>query len=276
MFQRVIAGYDSRPGADDAVALARTLADAAGASLAVARVFPEVPWLLGERIADLVDRRRRATELGLLDDLAVVADAAGAEGEPVPSGSPARGLTELAEELDADLIVVGSSHRGSVGRVVPGSTAVRLLHGGPCAIAVAPRGFAEGDRRIAVLGVAFDGSPEAGAALDHATWLGERLEGTLRVITVTPPGVEGQHADWYEARLADAVAAIPPSLRPEARAQRGDPGAVILEEADRGIDLLLLGSRGYGPLRRVLLGDVAAGVIDGAPCPVLVLPRGVA
>ena len=184
----------------------------------------------------------------------------------------------LENHQPAGLIVVGSSHRGDIGRVLPGSTAVRLLQGGPSAVAVAPRGYAEGDGRFLVLGLAYDGSPEARAALGCAIELGERLEATMRVVTVDPPapltaGTPDERRDFYERQLAEAMEAIPKSIRPAGKLEHGDPIAVIVKEAERGIDLLLLGSRGYGPVRRVFAGAVSAGVLERAPCPVLVLPR---
>ena len=58
--------------------------------------------------------------------------------------SPARVLHDAAVDLDACLVVVGSTRRGSVGRVMPGSTAERLLHGAPCPVAVTPAELAAG------------------------------------------------------------------------------------------------------------------------------------
>ena len=47
-----------------------------------------------------------------------------------------------------------------------------------------------------------------------------------------------------------------------------------LARLSEGVDLLVCGSRGRGPLGRVMLGSVAAGVLRKARCPVLVVPRG--
>ena len=105
------------------------------------------------------------------------------------SGKPvAEALRELVEEEGADAIVLGSTHRGPVGRIYPGSVAERLLHGAPCAVAVAPRGFAAragGEPRV--LAVGFDGSPESQAALELAGELAEAAEATLRVVAVHEP-----------------------------------------------------------------------------------------
>ena len=97
----------------------------------------------------------------------------------VPSDSPARALSEVAEEEHADLIVVGSSRRSALGRQLPGTTAERLLRHAPCTVAVAPRGYSGGDiRRI---GVAYDGSREADAALRAAESLALELSARMTI-----------------------------------------------------------------------------------------------
>ena len=56
----------------------------------------------------------------------------------LPTTSAARALHELSETKGAGLLVVGSTKRGAAGRVLPGSTAERLMHGAPCPIAIVP------------------------------------------------------------------------------------------------------------------------------------------
>lgn len=102
--------------------------------------------------------------------------------------SPARALHDTATSARADLIVVGSSHRGPVGRVLLGSVAERLLSGAPCAVAIAPRGYAGREsRRLQRIVVAFDGSPEAHPALGTACALAGRTRGSVRALTVIEP-----------------------------------------------------------------------------------------
>ena len=106
--------------------------------------------------------------------------------------SPARALHDTATSARADLIVVGSSHRGPVGRVLLGSVAERLLSGAPCAVAIAPRGYAgRQSRRLQRIVVAFDGSPEAHLALSTACALAGRTRGSVRALTVIEPPPAG-------------------------------------------------------------------------------------
>src|SRR3954451_10578862 len=78
----------------------------------------------------------------------------------VEKGSPADALQALAERGEADLIVLGSTHRAAFGSVAPGSIAEHLLHGAKCRLVIAPKGYAEQDHsqdRLRVVAVGYDG-----------------------------------------------------------------------------------------------------------------------
>jgi Universal stress protein family len=79
-----------------------------------------------------------------------------------PCTPPGRGLHELAEMLGSDLLVVGSCERGLFGRVMVGNDTRAALDGAPCAVAIAPAGYAEHPAPIGKIGVAYDGSPDSG------------------------------------------------------------------------------------------------------------------
>jgi nucleotide-binding universal stress UspA family protein len=188
------------------------------------------------------------------------------------ASSPARALHDIATDEGADLIVVGSTHRGSLGRVLPGSVGERLLNGAPCAVAVAPRGFARGEHfGLGIVGVGYDGSEESRLALHQATRLAARLDATLRLIAVVPPKPRERAAGHAPPSREDLDRRLQEGV--ETVLLDGDPAATL---ADQGVelDLLVVGSRDYGPLLRTMLGGVAAKVIRTAPCPVLVVPRG--
>ena len=150
----ILVGIDDSAGAEDALAFARRLADATGARLQLASAYPYEEW--PSRVA--------SHELGafLRDEAQAVLDgrAASLGDDTVPTHaiadhSPARALHRLAERIGAALIVVGSTHRGAIGRVLPGSTGERLMHGSPCPVAIAPRGHAA-EGPIGVVGVGYD------------------------------------------------------------------------------------------------------------------------
>ena len=68
---------------------------------------------------------------------------------------------------------------------------------------------------------------------------------------------------------------MPAEVQADGRLLDGEDPVRALCAAAEGLDLLVLGSRGYGPLGHVLLGGVSTGVLGGAPCAVLVTARGV-
>ena len=110
-FRKIIVGYNDSDGARDALALGKLIADITAGQLIVTGVFPFSP---SERFAPLDLRARfEEAQAELARRIQAVADELGATAEAFPSTSPARGLHDAAEELDADLVVVGSSSRAT-------------------------------------------------------------------------------------------------------------------------------------------------------------------
>jgi nucleotide-binding universal stress UspA family protein len=221
------------------------------------------------------------------------------EGIPVDcrgltGASAARALHEAAEAADAGLLVVGSTRQGAIGRVLPGSTAERLMHGSPCPIAIVPAGWEAGSE-LHTIGVAYVDTEEGRAALRGAHSLAQRAGATLRVLTAVKAGlamygetaartaeqrgkefdeVEGELRVRAEEALRRATDALDGDVPVETDAFVEDPADVLIRVSEH-LDLLVCGSRGYGPLRAVLLGGVSRRLTAEARCPVIVLPRGV-
>ena len=105
-----------------------------------------------------------------------------APGRPRPTCS-----TTSRRSAGAALLVLGSSHHGAIGRIALGSTADRLLHGAPCAVAVAPIGFAERMRGIDRVGAAFVDSEEGHEALRAAASLASACDAELHAVTAVEP-----------------------------------------------------------------------------------------
>jgi nucleotide-binding universal stress UspA family protein len=212
-------------------------------------------------------------------------------------------LADLARSEDADLVVIGSTHRGSLGRVVPGATVGRLLGEAPCAVAVAPPGFGHPpdgnlgwrplsgnaeDVGMRVVGVGFDGSRAAHRALEIAAELAVANGAALRVYAVArkyapPPAADASghlegvptEAESLREQLHEAVAYLPSETRALPVFLRGIPAAELVAAAALGVDMLVLGSRSGGPVRRALHGSVSSAVLREATCPVLISPIGV-
>ena len=158
MFHNIVVGCDDSPQSLDAVALAEDVAGAGGAQLLLTHVYPDQPTWYGSRRS--VARARRDKVRAIFSEaLEALPESVSAETLALGSSSAARGLHELAATERADLVVLGSTHRGPLGRVLPGSVGELILTGAPCAVAIAPRGHREHGRRpIRSVGAAFDGS----------------------------------------------------------------------------------------------------------------------
>ncbi|HST39535.1 MAG TPA: universal stress protein [Conexibacter sp.] len=288
MDRTIIVGYDGSDRSRDALALGELLARTTGARLLAAYVYLRPAAV--EEGAELERLLVEEAERTLADAAAHARDGA-PELVQVAGRSPAEGLYRLAEERAAATIVIGSSHHRAVGRVVAGSVPERLLHGAPCAVAIAPAGYAE---RPATppreIGVGFDGSSEAqvalAAAADLAVACGARLH-AITVVRAQPglyvPGPFGaaQYASYVKAVRAQESRTLRAAVDRLGRLEievttetlDGLPPQV-LEERSSELDLLVLGSRSYGPLRRVLLGSVSIHLVRTAACPLLIVPRG--
>jgi nucleotide-binding universal stress UspA family protein len=284
-----IAGYDGSQAGRAAVRFATRLAAATGAKVVAATVHPSTAHLHGRIAADPADQlnaeaRRQATEL--LEQL----DVEGIERLAIGADSPAHGLHAAAEEREASLLVVGTTHRGPAGRLVIGSVGERLVHGSPCPITVVPADWDE-NAEIETVGVAYDGRSESGPAVRAAEHLAKATGARLVILSVyepvlasyVAPGVPISSWDYdkelreqLEQEVAQLADGMPDELRAEAHVLAGPPARTLVEAAaSHGLDVLVCGSRGYGPVRSVIVGAVSRHLVDHAPCPVLVVPRDV-
>lgn len=277
--RELIVGFDATERGRDALALACPLALATGARLRIVRFTDRGDSSERERLrAEL-----RAEAAGLLRSPDLQVDAVDVE-----AGPPTQGLARLAEAREDQMVVIGSTHRAGLGRVYPGSVAERVLMGARCPVAVAPRGLAaameafaggEPDARLVrdelrVIAVAFDGRPESHAALSVATRLALGAKATLRVIAVSPAPLPGaSERPRLEEILDQTVRGLPGELRALPVPLRGSSIGLLLDQATQGVDLLVLGSKGQGPIRRIALGSTSTDLLRSSPCPLLLVPR---
>lgn len=283
MFETIVVGFDGTPEGEDALALARTLAAPGGRIIAACQY-----WY--EPVTARVGKSGPGPEAMRVDaDAALAGASGGVERRAIPGSSPARALHELADEEHADLIVLGSCHRGLRLRAMLGGTAERLLHGSPCPVAVAPRGYRDQGsappRRVVV---GYRDEAEADMALLTARSIGRETGADVTAVIafnalayapMSP--VMPAYNSWTEdaratvgADTADHLAELLDGETVPTRIVEGDATAVLRRSADDA-DLLVMGSRAYGPIRRVIIGSVAHRLLaDGVLCPVLITPRG--
>ena len=256
MQQPVIAAVDPLREDTAPAALGLMLARLTRAPLLLAGAYP-VDLHVDGVYPDVTRAVREDAEAAMRRFGALVENAPGARvpvaTTVVPSaGFPARALHDLAEQEEASLVVLGSSRRGHLGRVLPGAVTDRLLHGAPCPVAVAPVGFSfeDADAGLRLIGVGFTDTPDGHAALGKGCTLAARARGLVRVLTVAER-VDPLLAGGLDAGAFEAV-----------RSARDDAAATVLR---RGLDAVSVG-RSAG-------GEILTGAPRGGPRRRLGRPR---
>jgi nucleotide-binding universal stress UspA family protein len=196
-----------------------------------------------------------------------------------PPAGVTRALQGVIDEEHAGLVVIGSSKRGAIGRVAPGTTAQRIMNGSSRPVVVVPHRY-EAPMQLTTIGVAFVPTPEGRRAVHEAAAIARMCDAGLHVLTVAKAGVDGDasadragQAERNRAQLDAVLAELPDGLPTESEVLVGDPADALVSVSSH-LDLLVMGSRGYGPRLGALLGSVSRRVTWNARCPVLVVPRG--
>jgi nucleotide-binding universal stress UspA family protein len=283
MFEKTIVGVDDREGGCDALALAATLTAVTGGELIAARAYPHEIHPSRASVGGY-EEDIRADASGELERIVADSDVA-ARRLIVGDTSPARALQLAAEEEDADLLVVGSTHRGQVGRVLVGGVTAGVLHHAPCPVAVAPLGYAERGAPPKTIGVGFDGGEEARQALRLAGALAKACGAQVRVLSAvaTPilaTSLASYEADWLDEAKQDCRAEVDEAQQTlEGMGVQSSGDVVVglavdeLVELSHEVDLIVVGSRGWGPVRRLSLGSTSERLVREAACPVIAVPR---
>lgn len=299
----IVVGVTQGNSSSDALALSVSLATALDADIVVVNVFPvaynyvspahvDAEWqgFLIEQAEETLEWARE--ELGDRPRVSYVMH---------PHRSSGVGLAEVATNRGAAAIVIGSAPGGSEGRISGGSTSDQLLHGSPVPVTIAPHGYGDwAPPEILRANVAYQQTHESDHCLAltvRALRKGNRdLSTTLQLVTVVERVTRiygsrlGRHAEdqvlitlreQAQSALAAAVARI--------AAETGQPGEIptVILEGDNvtnalakrdwdDADILVVGSTGAGPIRRVFLGDMAYKIIRASTIPVMIVPRSAA
>ena len=275
MFKNAVVGIDGEQGGRDAVALARQLRGPGG-RIALAHIYG-VGLVLHGGWHHLLSPQREVA----LERLERERDAASLDAQVVAfvDRSVGRGLHRLAESEVADLLVVGSCRRSLLGRVLLGSDTLFALNGAPCAVAIAPMGYAARPHEISLIGVGYDGSPESERALAAARELARQHGSRIKVRSVVslqsvPHGepVPENWPDLAKQLMDDELRGLRGLEDVEREATVGEPSEELAQFSE-DLDVLIVGSRSYGPLGRLVNGSVSNYLAERARCPLVVLPR---
>ncbi|MEV0806892.1 universal stress protein [Micromonospora sp. NPDC050200] len=279
----ILVGYDGSTDATLALDWALGEAQRSGRPVRLAYVFE---WLtvagwIGPGVAPGIwpdeTARRQVEEVvhKAATDAAAERPGTTVHGE-VYDGPPALVLQERS--ADAALLVLGSRGHGGFGGLLAGSTAVAVTAHAHCPVVVVRAGQA-GAAGPVVVGV--DGSASSRVALGFAVESAAQRKAPLRVVRVfEPPAGRWRPSDHDErATVAEERATVEealaqwrdtfPDVGVDIEVTPGNPAATLVE-ASRGAQLVVVGSRGLGGLRGMLLGSVSQQLLQHAYCPVVV------
>jgi nucleotide-binding universal stress UspA family protein len=284
----VVIGYDGGPGAADALALGLHWAEQLGSRAVVLVVYPgPAPISPGRVDAEWVADRRAEAER-LLDEARRLTATASAEFRAVGSGSASHGLHDVAEELEASVIVLGSLQQQRP-RLLSATTGDRVIAGAPCPVAIPPRGWRDRPaQELGRIGVAFVPTPDGREALRVAAIFARRVRARLHAVTVVASEAEvmsyrigadveqiyvSAAEEEFQRGIEAAIAEVAPDVKASGEVLVGGDTVETLAVL-RDFDALFMGSRGYGPIGRVLLGGVSARLMRRLDVPAVVVPRG--
>ena len=283
---RIAVGVDGYPEGRDAVALGAAIALVTGAELMLVAVQPDPLVILPrgmdwKSLHDQTEKTLREVRDSLAPHARIMAET---------DLSIARALHRVVSREHRDLLVVGSSRYAPNGRVRIGKRTRELLCHFESRLAIAPRGMhAQPEVRFRRIGVGYDARPEADAALAIAGSIAVAAKAELQVRAVVDDRVPVLlrsalgglvSTEWRDAiedetkRLHDQALAAAQQTGATVRTEVlcGRPADALLALSDE-VDLLVIGSRRWGPAARVLLGSTGEALLHDAACPVLAVPR---
>jgi universal stress protein E len=279
----IVIGTSLTGASDDVVRTGVALARTTGASLWLVHAYAplsmsptagvEVQWIEEQRttLLELITEQARRTGLSAL---------AGFSPDHVRLmiGVPHWGIVDLARSVHADLVIVGAAESHGI----LGSTADRVIRKASCPVLAIRSAAAFPPSRVVI---PVDLSPLSARAfrqgLDILAQIGFPIAETEALfvlnpfevggsITFTPEQIRRFAGEELERFLA---ANAPGNGRPGMQVRTGSPREEILAAlAEKKVDLAVLGTHGRSGFERLLLGSVAAGVLRGASCNLLVIP----
>jgi nucleotide-binding universal stress UspA family protein len=294
---RVLLATDGSPESVRAARMATELSNKLGSEMHLVYVEP-MPDVYGlpERVLYAPDTQNYLEEVKhhaqerIDEEAAKIRDYGGEVAAIHPKiGRPDAEIVQLAEELDAGLVVVGSRGFGPFKRILLGSVSESVVRHANTSVLVA-RG--EEDRSPGRVFLAIDGSKESHLATRAAVEITSAADLELHVLSVLEiaqllpqmpyPGPEAwetsgaveeaeQRTRRLLSRVSERIEAEGGTVK-ESHLAVGKPDKEIVRLAgELGADLVVLGSRGFGAVGRILLGSVSDSVVRHVWCSVLVV-----
>jgi nucleotide-binding universal stress UspA family protein len=204
--------------------------------------------------------------------------------------SAQEGLLATAEDLGADMIVLGSSRGATVGKFLEGSVTRNLLHSSKLPVALAPRGFNTGGKTVLPrMTCAYGATRKSKATVDYCVGFSRKYQVPLRLATFVvrdkqmyPTGagyqIENLVANQWRSQAIAAQKALLAELSSDMPVKTVIGDGANWKEALQSIgwkpgEVLVIGSGRLGPLAQVFLGSNGNRIIRNAPVPMIIVPR---
>lgn len=269
-FEKILAASDNSPFSADAIKVAIAMCAKAGA-----RLYPFTMVLTNpeyETIAPLLVQKATEDAKAHLDAIVAEADRQGVPSTPLirAGDSPHSEITAVADEINADLIVMGQQGRRGLARMMVGAATVRVIGSAKCSVLSVPVGAGMWQNRILLC---TDGSRFSDAAAVSAAKIAHCCAAPVTVVSALVPS----HSESRQQEGRDAVVRTVAQLTQEGidvdgQALFGEADDVIIKLAeDKKADLIVVGTYGRTGFGKVLLGSVSERVIGKAKCAVLVV-----
>lgn len=268
MFTRIVVGDDGSPQGRDAVVLGAAIARVTGAGLTLLQSYSPFPISITGHTDRHTEHRAAHAQLAVDRDHF----APRALTEVVADSQASRALSHHAERWHADLVVIGSSRHAPEGRCALGQTGRGLIEKAPAALAIAPRGLHQRGLELHRVGVGYDGGSESTAALRLADEIAANADAELLIESLVRTRGDMSERDRLDALEMARRAARGTAAHAEADARIGEPG-LELRDLSGTVDLLVIGSRRWGALARVVLGGVGEALTTDCGSPLLIACR---
>jgi nucleotide-binding universal stress UspA family protein len=271
MFDNVLVGVGDREGGHDALALARQLVSSdGGLTLVQVQLVTRKPSVDSGHVREAQERRRELAALASIrEEARVDAQIASVEGLSV-----ARGLHAIARVQRADLVVVGASRAGEVDRMLIGDDTREVLRDAPCAVAVAPVGYATRVRPLKEIAIAYDGSPASERALEVARQVAADAQAKVLAFQAVPAEAAARDPWNPDAEIAAAVETATRRIGAlgdvEPVVRSGEP-AEELARFQPSVGLLVIGAHEHPRIDRFLRVSTSETLAERPASPLLVL-----
>lgn len=287
MLEKVLLATDGSKDAALATLAAVDVCEGTGAELHVVHVWFNIPTA---RLRPFMRAELKKLGNELLEEGVKRVEESGGRvtGAHLVEGRAADEILDLAGQIGADLVVIGSRGLGPVGRIALGSVSETVIHHSRCPVLVLRGGEDAWPPERVIFGD--DGSEAARAAGDLGASLCRRHGARALMLHAYPrlPEVNAEGREFNPRIVDDELRRAEKVLlerarelesclgsRPKTRLVVGDAAASLLEAAEEDVPertLVAVGSRGLGAIGRMRLGSISTKVVHATKGPVLVHP----